>query len=66
MLLAGDLGGTKTNLAIYDPEKGEEFSVELALRQPDVLQVKGYMGMKFLSETFTWHRAPPDQQRCTA
>lgn len=51
---------------IYDPEKGEEFSVELALRQPDVLQVKGYMGMKFLSETFTWRRAPPDQQRCTA
>lgn len=49
---------------IYDPEKGEEYSVELALRQPDVLQVKGYLGVKFLSETFTWRRAPPDQQRC--
>ena len=51
---------------IYDPEKGEEFSVELALRQADVLQVKGYLGMKFLSETFTWRRAPADQQRCSA
>jgi uncharacterized protein (DUF2147 family) len=49
---------------IYDPEKGEEYSVELALRQPDVLQVKGYLGVKFLSETFTWRRAPPNQQRC--
>ncbi len=46
---------------IYDPEQGESFDVELRLRSPDVLQVKGYKGLKFLSETFQWRRAatPP-------
>lgn len=42
---------------IYDPEQGESFDVELRLRTPDVLQVKGYKGFKFLSETFQWKRA---------
>ncbi|MDX2155673.1 MAG: DUF2147 domain-containing protein [Hyphomicrobiaceae bacterium] len=42
---------------IYDPEQGESFDVELRLRSPDVLQVKGYKGFKFLSETFQWRRA---------
>lgn len=46
---------------IYDPEQGESFDVEVRLRAPDVLQVKGYKGLKFLSETFQWRRAaqPP-------
>jgi len=49
---------------IYDPEQGESFDVELRLRAPDVLQVTGYKGLKFLSETFQWRRvselpAPP-------
>lgn len=42
---------------IYDPEQGESFDVELRLRGPDVLQVTGYKGLKFLSETFRWRRA---------
>lgn len=42
---------------IYDPEQGESFDVELRLREPNVLQVKGYKGLKFLSETFQWRRA---------
>lgn len=42
---------------IYDPEQGESFDVELRLRAPDVLQVKGYKGLKFLSETYQWRRA---------
>lgn len=42
---------------IYDPEQGESFDVELRLREPNVLQVKGYKGLKFLSETFQWKRA---------
>ena len=46
---------------IYDPEQGERFDVELRLRSPDLLQVKGYKGLKFLSETYQWKRAatPP-------
>ncbi len=42
---------------IYDPEQGESFDVELRMRSPDLLQVKGYKGFKFLSETFQWKRA---------
>jgi uncharacterized protein (DUF2147 family) len=42
---------------IYDPEQGESFDVEVRLKSPDVLQVTGYKGIKFLSETFRWRRA---------
>ena len=43
---------------IYDPEQGESFDVEIRLlRDPNLLQVKGYKGLKFLSETFQWRRA---------
>jgi len=49
--------GSWDNGWIYDPEQGESFDVEIRLRAPDVLQVKGYKGLKFLSETFQWKRA---------
>lgn len=46
---------------IYDPEQGERFDVELRMQAPDTLQVTGYKGFKFLSETYQWRRAqiPP-------
>lgn len=50
---------------IYDPKQGKQFDVELKLRSPDALQVMGYLGIKFLSETFIWKRAPADLKRCT-
>lgn len=51
---------------IYDPEQGEKFDVEIRLRGPNQLQVKGYKGLKFLSETFQWQRAgDPLPPRCT-
>lgn len=49
--------GSWDNGWIYDPEQGESFDVELRLRSPDQLQVKGYKGLKFLSETYQWKRA---------
>jgi uncharacterized protein (DUF2147 family) len=49
---------------IYDPKQGKQFDVELRLRSPDALQVMGYLGVKFLSETFVWRRAPADLKRC--
>jgi Uncharacterized protein conserved in bacteria (DUF2147) len=51
---------------IYNPEDGGTFSVELQLRSPDTLQVKGYAGLKFLSETYTWRRAPTNIALCKA
>ena len=51
---------------IYDPKQGKQFDVELKLRSADSLQVMGYLGVKFLSETFVWKRAPADLKRCAA
>lgn len=50
--------------SIYDPEEGEKFDVELKLITADEMSVLGYAGLKFLSETYTWKRAPVDLARC--
>ena len=49
---------------IYDPEKGKYFDVELTLKSNNILQVKGYKGIKLLSETFLWRRITSDLQPC--
>lgn len=49
---------------IYDPEQGSAFDVELRLRNPATLQVKGYLGVKFLSETYVWKRAKDVPAKC--
>jgi len=49
---------------IYDPEQGSSFDLELSMRNPETLQVKGYMGVKFLSETFVWRRAKEAPPKC--
>ncbi len=51
---------------IYDPEKGSSFDVELRMRSPELLQVKGYLGVKFLNETYVWRRAPQPPPKCSA
>ncbi len=50
---------------IYDPKEGKSYDVELTLRGADRLQVRGYLGVKFLSETFVWARAPADLPKCS-
>ncbi len=49
---------------IYDPERDEQFSVELRLKAKDQLQVHGYLGIKLMGETYQWQRAPATQARC--
>jgi len=56
--------GSWDNGWIYDPEQGSSFDLELRLRNPETLQVKGYMGVKFLSETFVWRRAKELPPKC--
>ncbi|MGE8941676.1 DUF2147 domain-containing protein [Leptospira interrogans] len=56
--------GSWDNGWIYDPKEGKSYDVAISLRAPDKLQVTGYLGVKFLSETFTWTRAPAELQRC--
>lgn len=50
---------------IYDPDKDDTFNVELQMKGRDRLQVMGYMGVKFLSETHMWKRAPEPFAGCT-
>jgi uncharacterized protein (DUF2147 family) len=49
---------------IYDPKQGKSFDLEIRAKSADQIQIKGYVGMKFLSETFIWSRAPTDLPRC--
>lgn len=49
---------------IYDPNEGKSYDLELTAKSADRIQIKGYMGMKFLNETFLWTRAPATLLRC--
>lgn len=59
-------GGKWDNGWILDPEKDSKYDVELTPLGAEKLKVMGYAGMKFLSETYTWTRAPADIKRCDA
>jgi uncharacterized protein (DUF2147 family) len=50
---------------IYDPDRDGKYDVEIKLISADQLRVTGYAGLKFLSETMTWKRAPADLKKCS-
>ena len=62
MQILGDVkpvgGGKWDGGWIYDPDRDSKFDVELTPVGTEKLSVMGYAGMKFLSETMTWKRAP--------
>lgn len=41
---------------IYDPESGNEYNVKMNLKDPNTLDVRGYMGVSLLGKTQTWTR----------
>ena len=51
---------------IIDPDKDpdKKYDVEITPLGDQKLKVMGYAGMKFLSETMTWTRAPADLKKC--
>src|ERR1700680_3742630 len=51
---------------IIDPDKNpnKKYDVEITALSAQKLKVMGYEGMKFLSETMTWTRAPADLKKC--
>lgn len=51
---------------VYDPKTGKSFDAALQLENKDQLTLIGYKGVKFLSKSFTWTRAPGDLPRCDA
>jgi uncharacterized protein (DUF2147 family) len=52
---------------IIDPDKNpnKKYDVEITPLSDQKLKVMGYAGMKFLSETMTWTRAPADLKKCS-
>lgn len=51
---------------IFDPDRGSKYDVAIATIGADKLKVTGYAGTKWLSETYTWKRAPADLQKCSS
>jgi uncharacterized protein (DUF2147 family) len=49
---------------IYDPDEGKTYDLELKLKSPDTLEVTGYLGSKFFSESYVWKRATANHPRC--
>jgi len=70
--LITDAAQTKPNLwkgHILDPRNGDHFGVELWLRDPDHLSLRGFLGFALLGRTEAWTRyagAVPDDCRLTA
>jgi uncharacterized protein (DUF2147 family) len=50
---------------IYSPERGRKYNVEITPLNNGKLRVTGYAGLKFLSKTMIWTRAPEDLKLCT-
>lgn len=49
---------------IYDPKDGDDHDLAARLKGPNELEITGYEGTKWLSETFIWKRAPAELNRC--
>lgn len=43
---------------IYDPDSGKTYRATLWLKEPDVLVLRGYIGIPLLGASTTWTRAP--------
>ncbi len=56
-------GGKWDSGWIWDPDSSSKYDVELT-PMGDQLRVMGYAGTKWLSETYTWKRAPADLKKC--
>lgn len=51
---------------IYDPKTGSSYNVAMTMQSTDQLKITGYKGIKLLSKSFVWTRAPADLPRCNA
>lgn len=50
---------------VYDPKVGKSYDAAIQLESKSQLVLTGYKGVKFLSKSFTWNRAPADLPRCS-
>lgn len=49
---------------IYDPERGQSFSLQVIQRGKDRLTITGYLLAPAFGKSFRWVRAPEDVDRC--
>lgn len=45
-----------TDGKIYNPEDGKEYNCKMTLKDPNTLDVRGYVGISLLGKTQTWTR----------
>ncbi|GMQ28187.1 DUF2147 domain-containing protein [Algoriphagus confluentis] len=48
--------GTWEDGTIYDPKNGKTYSCVMNLKSPDVLEVRGYIGVSMFGRTVEWTR----------
>ncbi len=41
---------------VYDPENGKDYKCKMTLTSPDVLEVRGFVGVSLFGRTETWTR----------
>ena len=51
---------------VYDPKTGKSHDLAVRSISPTELEITGYAGVKFLSRSFRWKRAPATLQPCKA
>ncbi len=51
-----DGGNVWSDGKIYNPEDGKEYNCKMTLKDPNVLDVRGYLGIALLGKTQTWTR----------
>lgn len=47
---------------VYDPKRGETYSLAAELRGEERLKLRAYLGIKLLGKTETWTRPAPDHE----
>lgn len=46
---------------VLDPAKGQIYRAKLTLKDPDTLEVRGFLGISLLGRTQIWRRAQPSE-----
>lgn len=62
--VAGDGDGSWGGGWIYSPERKKRYNVELEPLNNGSLKVTGFAGVRFLSKTMIWTKAPANLERC--
>lgn len=60
LVILRDFAFVKDNLwengMIYDPENGKDYKCKMTLESPDILNVRGFIGISLIGRTDTWTR----------